>query len=87
LVSISSIQVRVGFFPEVSIQSVKNEIEATLREAASHRNITYSIHYNGFHAEGCVMNKESEMMKKLSEIHTQVTKTPATYAHTHTRTR
>jgi acetylornithine deacetylase len=73
-------QVRVGFFPEVSIDRVKNEIETTLREAANSKNITYSIKYNGFHAEGCVMDKENEMMKLLAKVHTQVTKNQPIYS-------
>jgi hypothetical protein len=58
---------------------VINEIETTLREAANRKNITYSIKYNGFHAEGCTMDKESEMMKLLARVHNEITKNPPTY--------
>jgi acetylornithine deacetylase len=72
--------VRVGFFPGVTLDEVKKEVEAKLKETAEKKKIYYTIEYNGFHAEGCVMDKNDQMMKLLGECHKKVTNEEPVYA-------
>lgn len=73
-------QVRVGFFPGVTLEEVKKQVEATLKETAEKKKIFYTVEYNGFHAEGCVMDKNDQMMKLLGECHKKVTNQEPVYA-------
>eukprot|EP01120_Amphizonella_sp_Union-15-10_P017302 TRINITY_DN9579_c0_g1_i1.p1 TRINITY_DN9579_c0_g1~~TRINITY_DN9579_c0_g1_i1.p1 ORF type:complete len:432 (+),score=68.91 TRINITY_DN9579_c0_g1_i1:86-1381(+) len=70
---------RVGFLPGVPISKVKSDIEACLKKAAEPRKIEYKILYNGFHAEGCVMDRDNLLFVNLAECHQIVTGKPAKY--------
>lgn len=78
--SCSSFDMRVGFFPGVTIDSVKSEIENTVKQFSQEKGIQYKISYNGFHAEGVEMTKDSEMFKLLGELHKNVTNNDPVYA-------
>eukprot|EP01103_Thecamoeba_quadrilineata_P009207 TRINITY_DN1892_c0_g1_i1.p1 TRINITY_DN1892_c0_g1~~TRINITY_DN1892_c0_g1_i1.p1 ORF type:complete len:403 (+),score=86.99 TRINITY_DN1892_c0_g1_i1:227-1435(+) len=73
----AKIEIRVGFFPNQSIESVKSDIESTIGAAAKDLpGVKYNIHYSGFLAEGCEFDVDGEMVKALSKAHEQVTGAP-----------
>jgi acetylornithine deacetylase len=48
-------EVRVGFFPGVSIDDVKRDVETTMRGRAGELGLGLDIAYRGFHADGAVL--------------------------------
>eukprot|EP01104_Vermistella_antarctica_P011608 TRINITY_DN3257_c0_g3_i1.p1 TRINITY_DN3257_c0_g3~~TRINITY_DN3257_c0_g3_i1.p1 ORF type:complete len:431 (+),score=93.86 TRINITY_DN3257_c0_g3_i1:85-1377(+) len=66
-----TIQFRVGFYPDVSLDSVKEQIENALRVAGEERGVKHTVHYSGFQAEGCVF-ENGEMMKLLAKTQQDV---------------
>lgn len=75
----SKFDMRVGFFPTQTIESVKQEVESFIYGFAKEKNCQITISYNGFHAEGVELSKESEMFKLLGEVHKEVTSTDPVY--------
>jgi acetylornithine deacetylase len=51
-------KVRVGFFPGVQIDIVKQDIETTLNGKAKELGLELEITYQGFHADGAVLLPE-----------------------------
>jgi acetylornithine deacetylase len=73
--SFATFQVRVGFFPDVSLESVRKEVEETVAKIAQERGIHYEIEWNGFQAEGCVLGDEQDpngLFSSLQRIHKEV---------------
>ncbi|NVJ90790.1 MAG: ArgE/DapE family deacylase [Methylocystaceae bacterium] len=72
-----SIDVRIGFYPGMSLLSVREKIESsiqeTLKKPPSCENVTYEIRYHGFQAEGCTMDRDHPMMTQLAKLHHEVT--------------
>ena len=70
-----SIDVRVAIYPGVDPRDAASEIEACIRQhAESHpflKNNLPEVEYNGFFAEGYVLEEGSEAEKVLSRAHTQ----------------
>jgi len=75
-----SFDVRVGFAPGKSPEEVRKQVEEKLSHAANALGVVHKIEYHGFQAEGCIMDKESEMMKLLGECHQKVTQEKVKYA-------
>lgn len=68
-------QLRVGFFPDQSVDQVKKEVEETLAEAAKTKNLVHKVVYNGFQAEGAAFpSPDSEFFKSLGQAHEDVMK-------------
>ena len=72
-------QVRIGFFPGKKLEDVRKEVEDTLEEAAKAKNIPFTIDWQGFQAEGCEMNCNSDMMKLLGKTHKDVVQQEPVY--------
>ena len=51
-------EVRVGFFPGVQIDNVKQDVETTLNTKAKELGLGLEITYQGFHADGAVLLPE-----------------------------
>ena len=51
-------EARVGFFPGMTIEDVKRDVESTLHEAAKKMGLGLEISYSGFHADGAVLLPE-----------------------------
>jgi acetylornithine deacetylase len=68
--------IRVGFYPGMELAEVRQELEACISAVAeSHPSCSSAkvqIHYRGFQAEGCVMNREAPMMRLLADVHREV---------------
>eukprot|EP01100_Stratorugosa_tubuloviscum_P006029 TRINITY_DN262_c2_g1_i1.p1 TRINITY_DN262_c2_g1~~TRINITY_DN262_c2_g1_i1.p1 ORF type:complete len:427 (-),score=221.65 TRINITY_DN262_c2_g1_i1:201-1481(-) len=63
-------QVRIGFFPGISIEQVKIEIENKLKEISiKNGSIRYTIEWYGFQAEGCVFDTNSQLYESLRKVH------------------
>mmetsp|Transcript_18521 Transcript_18521/g.38938 ORF Transcript_18521/g.38938 Transcript_18521/m.38938 type:complete len:400 (+) Transcript_18521:1-1200(+) len=60
-------EARVGFFPGVTIDDVKRDVESTLHEAAQKMGLGLEISYRGFHADGAVLLSEYLDGKKNRE--------------------
>ncbi len=76
----ASIEVRVGFYPGMTLPEVRRQIEATVAEAVATRpglrGAKASIRYHGFQAEGCAMDREAPLMTTLSAAHARITNLP-----------
>jgi len=68
------IEIRVGYYPGVEISQVKNDIEKTLLEASKKIPSlkSYQITYEGFQAEGCSFDSNSQLNQTLSQVHKAV---------------
>ena len=68
--------IRVGFYPGMELAEVRSQLEACIDAVArSHPacvNATVRVHYRGFQAEGCVMEREVPMMCLLADVHREV---------------
>lgn len=73
--AICRFDLRVGFFPGKPLEDVKKEVEAAIHAGAPN-GITATISYQGFQAEGAVMDREWAMMRELASIHEQITGSP-----------
>ena len=69
--------VRIGFFPGVPLEEVRATVEQRVRDfAAAHpllRHRPPELRYAGFQAEGCRVDAESDLLRGLGLVHTQVT--------------
>lgn len=72
-----SIDVRVGFYPDMELSEVRQTIEAQIHKAVAQapelKGAEVEIEYRGFQAEGCVMDPEDPMMLLLGDSHRAVT--------------
>jgi len=78
------IEVRVGFLPNKKLEDVREQVQqninATFRSLNPPEGCYHEVQWTGFQAEGCTMNKDSEMMKKLGEVHKKVLNKEPVYA-------
>jgi len=68
--------IRIGFYPDVSASQAKAEVERTLAEAyASHphrESLSYRLIYEGFQAEGCVVDENEPVIRTLAGTYRDV---------------
>ncbi len=68
--------IRFGFYPDMPVSRAKAEIERVLREAyAAHPgrdSLSYRVIYEGFQADGCVVDENEPVLKFLSGTHRDV---------------
>ncbi len=68
--------IRIGFYPDMSPARVRDEVERALEEAhAAHPNrgsLQYRVFYQGFQAEGCVVDENQPVLGALREAHREV---------------
>ncbi len=76
----TSIDVRVGFYPGMSLESVRQRLEDKITDAAKNdprlKGADVRIEYRGFQAEGCVMDQDGALMTSLAEAHRRITNVP-----------
>jgi acetylornithine deacetylase len=76
----ASIDVRVGFYPGMTIPAVKRAIQATidtaLRERVELKGARVTVSYKGFQAEGCTIDPDAPLMTGLADAHRLVTNAP-----------
>ncbi|MQX36131.1 M20 family metallopeptidase [Roseospira navarrensis] len=74
------IDVRLGFYPGMPLDEVRAALEGTIAAALADdprlRGITADVSYQGFQAEGCVMDPDHPMMTLLSDLHARVMGSP-----------
>ncbi len=72
---------RLGFYPGVSTAEVRAAVEAQLRETAARddglRGVRYRVHYSGFQAVGCVVERDAPIIDALARAHESVMGEPA----------
>jgi acetylornithine deacetylase len=75
------VDLRLGFYPGRSCADVRQEVEALLARAYAahpHRsNVRYDITYQGFQAEGCVVDLQASAMQQLMQCHRDIAGTEA----------
>jgi acetylornithine deacetylase len=66
--------VRVGFFPGVAVETVKQSVEETVRAAlaALPNSLELRFEYRGFHAPGCEIDLDHPAMLALAAAHEKV---------------
>ncbi|EFA82919.1 Acetylornitine deacetylase [Heterostelium album PN500] len=67
-----SFELRAGFFPGQSCESIRKELTEVIEKAAKSKNIPFQIEWNGFQAEGSVMDPSSDLLQQLAETHKNV---------------
>jgi len=76
----AAIDVRLGFYPGMPLQDIRDALEQTVTAALSDdpalAGITAEVSYQGFQAEGCVMDPDHPMMTLLSDLHARVNGNP-----------
>lgn len=76
----ASIDVRVGFYPGMSIARVKRTLEIAIRNAVAEvpvlRGTTVKIRYRGFQAEGCAIDPQDPLLGGLRRAHRAVSEKP-----------
>jgi len=75
-----TLDVRVGIPPGITMEAARAKVEAVVQKKATELQVKHVIVYRGFQAEGCVMDKNWDMMKLLGESHQKVHGSPAKYA-------
>jgi acetylornithine deacetylase len=70
------VDMRLGFYPGRSCADVRQEVEALLARAhAAHpqqASVRYEVTYQGFQAEGCVVDLQSSAMQQLMQCHRDI---------------
>ena len=66
-----SMAIRVGFYPGVSVDEVKQQVVDVAERALSSlpNNLSLTISHRGFHAPGCTFDLEHESMQLLAAAH------------------
>lgn len=68
--------VRIGFYPDMSVAKVKTEVEALLAAAydahPAHGALSYRIVYEGFQADGCEVAADAPVVVALSKVHEDI---------------
>ena len=68
--------IRIGFYPDMPATRAKAEIERVLAEAyAAHpgrASLSYRLSYEGFQADGCIVDENEAVLKTLSGTHRDV---------------
>ncbi|MBL8288300.1 MAG: ArgE/DapE family deacylase [Rubrivivax sp.] len=72
---------RLGFYPGVKPAAVRAEVEALIRAAhaahPAHASVKVDVSYQGFQAEGCVVDLQQPAMRTLMQAHHDITGRPA----------
>lgn len=75
---------RLGYYPGVTPESVRAEIEQRLADAhlnhPAHQSVQYQISYEGFQAEGLVIDTEQPIIRTLANSHRDIVGTDPTFA-------
>jgi acetylornithine deacetylase len=70
------VDMRLGFYPGVSCADVRQQVEALLKAAheahPQHASVRYEITYQGFQAEGCVVDLQASAMQQLMQCHRDI---------------
>jgi acetylornithine deacetylase len=70
------VDMRLGFYPGVSCADVRQQVEALLKAAyeahPQHASVRYEIIYQGFQAEGCVVDLQTSAMQQLMQCHRDI---------------
>jgi acetylornithine deacetylase len=70
------VDMRLGFYPGVSCADVRQQVEALLKNAheahPQHASVRYEITYQGFQAEGCVVDLQASAMQQLMQCHRDI---------------
>ncbi|MFZ2871995.1 M20 family metallopeptidase [Zavarzinia sp.] len=78
----ASIDVRVGFYPGMSISTVKQALEVAIAAAVAERpplrGAQVKIRYKGFQAEGCAIDPQDPLLVGLRRAHEAVSGKPIT---------
>ncbi len=78
----ATIDVRVGFYPGMSIAAVKQALEAAIATAVAERPVLkgaqVKIRYRGFQAEGCAIDPTEPLLAGLGRAHRAVSAKPLT---------
>jgi len=76
----ASVDIRVGFYPGMTLESVRGKLEETIATATKNDSRLTSadvrIEYRGFQAEGCVMDEGGDLMTSLADAHRRITNAP-----------
>jgi acetylornithine deacetylase len=68
--------IRIGFYPDVSIAQAKAEVERVLAAAhaahPSRESLSYRVIYEGFQAEGCVVDENEAVLQTLAGTYRDV---------------
>ena len=68
--------VRIGFYPDMKVAKVKQEVEAVLAAAyeahPAHAALSYKIVYEGFQADGCHVPDDAPIVTAISQTHQDV---------------
>ncbi|PWR19604.1 M20 family metallopeptidase [Zavarzinia compransoris] len=74
------IDVRVGFYPGMTIAAVKQALEAAIAQAVATdpglRGARVTVRYRGFQAEGCTIDPQDPLLEGLRRAHVQVSAKP-----------
>ncbi|MBL0148592.1 MAG: ArgE/DapE family deacylase [Ideonella sp.] len=74
------VDLRLGFYPGLKPAAVRQEVEAVLNEAwrshPHHDSLRYEVVYNGFQAEGLVVDLQQPVITELSRAHQDITGAP-----------
>lgn len=69
--------IRVGFFPGMTLNAIRDEIEQHIDEAVrgdpKFTGVMARVEWRGFQAEGCEMDPDDPMMRLLADSHREVT--------------
>jgi len=60
---------RVGFYPGMTLEYVKEKLQKTINEADIANDIEVELCYTGFQAEGCEINEEAPLIESIKEAH------------------
>lgn len=63
---------RVGFYPGMSLEYVKEKLQQTIDDADIASDIEVELCYTGFQAEGCEINEEAPLIESIKEAHQTV---------------
>jgi len=60
---------RVGFYPGMTLESVKEKLQQTIDAADLANDIDVELCYSGFQAEGCEINEDAPLITSIKEAH------------------
>ena len=70
------VDLRLGFYPGIKPIEVRRQVEALLEAAylkhPKHASVQYKLQYQGFQAEGLVVDMEHDMIKTLNQAHLEI---------------
>ncbi len=70
------VDLRLGFYPGVKPAEIRQQVQALLKDAHSahrhKRSVSYELKYQGFQAEGLIVNMQQTLIKQLMQCHSDV---------------